>query len=206
MSSARSGSGKPTRRSMSAVSARSRLAVVSLCSRSASETWSPTVCSGESEVIGSWKMIETAPPRSRRIRRLSGSSAAMSTSGRPSRRRRIEPERMAAARGRMPMTACAVTDLPDPDSPTSATVRPCGTEKDTPSTAVTAPPGVLNSIARFSISSSALNARTSLRRRSTPRLEIDWPDAERLQIGERRGIGRQRIFPPPPARPARLRG
>ena len=30
------------------------------------------VWSGESEVMGSWKMIDTAPPRSRRIRRLSG--------------------------------------------------------------------------------------------------------------------------------------
>ena len=82
------------------------------------------VWSGESEVIGSWKMIDTAPPRSRRIRRLSGSSAAMSTSGKPSRRRWMEPERMVAARGRMPMIACAVTDLPEPDSPTRATVRP----------------------------------------------------------------------------------
>jgi len=33
---------------------------------------------------------------------------------------------MWAVFGRMPMIACAVTDFPDPDSPTSATVLPRG--------------------------------------------------------------------------------
>ena len=35
--------------------------------RSASVTWSPTVCSGESEVIGSWKIMAMRPPRRSRI-------------------------------------------------------------------------------------------------------------------------------------------
>ncbi len=33
------------------------------CRCSASQIWSPTVCTGDSEVIGSWKMIEIEPPR-----------------------------------------------------------------------------------------------------------------------------------------------
>ena len=37
------------------------------------------------------------------------------------------------------MIACASTDLPEPDSPTSATVPPSGTRKDAPSTALTVP-------------------------------------------------------------------
>ena len=37
----------------------------SACSISASLTWSPMVCSGESEVIGSWKIIAMRPPRMR---------------------------------------------------------------------------------------------------------------------------------------------
>ncbi len=42
---------------------------------------------------------------------------------------------MFATLGRMPMIAWAQTDLPEPDSPTRATVLPCGTRKETPRTA-----------------------------------------------------------------------
>ena len=37
------------------------------------------------------------------------------------------------------MIVCEMTDLPEPDSPTRATVRPSGTRKETPSTAFTVP-------------------------------------------------------------------
>ena len=37
------------------------------------------------------------------------------------------------------MIDCATTDLPEPDSPTSATVPPAGMRNDTPSTAFTVP-------------------------------------------------------------------
>ena len=37
------------------------------------------------------------------------------------------------------MIDCATTDLPEPDSPTSATVPPAGTRNETPSTALTVP-------------------------------------------------------------------
>src|SRR3954447_7006117 len=42
------------------------------------------------------------------------------------------------------MIAWLVTDLPDPDSPTIASVRPFSTEKSTPSTALTMPSSVGN--------------------------------------------------------------
>ena len=113
------------------------------------------MCSGESEVIGSWKIIETRPPRIARIAALSGASAAMSTpSASPgSARNRISPPEIRATDGRIPITDCEITDFPDPDSPTSATVFPCGTRNDTPSTArstpVTMQPEVHSQIGHF---------------------------------------------------------
>jgi hypothetical protein len=68
-------------------------------------------------------MIEMRPPRMARMRALSGGSAAMSI-GAPGWRgssSRIWPSRMRPERGRMPMIAWLITDLPEPDSPTSAT-------------------------------------------------------------------------------------
>ena len=53
--------------------------------------------------------------------------------GRSGSANRISPPSMRAMRGRMPMIACATTDLPEPDSPTRATVLPGGTRNDTPS-------------------------------------------------------------------------
>src|SRR4051812_8426602 len=41
----------------------------------------------------------------------------------------------------MPITACDNTDLPDPLSPTTATVLPAGTRIDTPRSASSTPPG-----------------------------------------------------------------
>ena len=51
----------------------------------------------------------------------------------------ISPDSMRAMRGRMLMIDCATTDLPEPDSPTSATVPPAGIRNETPSTAFTVP-------------------------------------------------------------------
>ncbi len=104
-------------------------------------TWLPMACSGESAVIGSWKMIEMRPPRMCCIARLRGSRREMSTAvpGSFGSRSTISPDSMRAMRGRMPMIDCATTDLPEPDSPTSAMVPPSGTRNDTPSTALTVP-------------------------------------------------------------------
>ena len=61
------------------------------CRNSASLTWSPIVCSGDSDTIGSWKIIEMWRPRIRRILRPSGASRTMST-GRLRRARRREQD------------------------------------------------------------------------------------------------------------------
>jgi hypothetical protein len=141
--SAFTGSGNPTRRSISVTAERrSGSSSSGWCSASASAIWLPIVCSGESAVIGSWKMIEMRPPRMSCISRLAGSSREMSISvpGRRSgSRNTISPDSMRAMRGRMLMIDCATTDLPEPDSPTSATVRPAGTRNEIPSTAFTVP-------------------------------------------------------------------
>ena len=113
------------------------------CNRSASPIWSPTVCSGESELIGSWKIMEIRPPRRDRYRAEPGFSRARSRGGSPMGRsgsaNRIPPPVMWALPGRMPSTDRAMTDFPEPDSPTRATVPPEGTSNETPRTACTVP-------------------------------------------------------------------
>src|SRR5262249_24487556 len=52
----------------------------------------------------------------------------------------------------------AVTDLPQPLSPTIATVSPRSTTNETPSTARLTPSGVRKCVCRFSTSSSAIGA------------------------------------------------
>ena len=83
------------------------------------------VCSGLSEVIGSWKMIEISLPR---ISRISFSAAV--NSSRP--RKRMWPEGCEAlGYGNSFRIDNALTDFPEPDSPTSATHSPRLTENET---------------------------------------------------------------------------
>src|SRR5262245_25679143 len=93
-------------------------------------------------------MIEMAPPRIERITGPLRGCCAMSI--RPcaplplpfalaGQSNRIWPPEICAIFGRMPRIACATTDLPEPDSPTSATVLPYGTRKLTPRTACSGP-------------------------------------------------------------------
>src|SRR3990170_8949831 len=56
------------------------------------------------------------------------------------------------------MMLSADTDLPQPDSPTSATVSPSCTSQETPSTARTTPAEVANDVLRFLTSSRAAMA------------------------------------------------
>ena len=58
------------------------------------------------------------------------------------------PDVMRATLGRMPMIACAVTDLPEPDSPTSATVEPGRIRNEIRFSAGTIVPRLSNSIER----------------------------------------------------------
>src|SRR5690349_5142482 len=88
----------------------------SVWTSSTSAIWSPTRSTGLSAVIGSWNTIAMRVPR---MARRSASDLVVSSS--PSSR--IEPLSTAiAAFGNSPITACAVTDLPEPDSPTTQTI------------------------------------------------------------------------------------
>ena len=79
----------------------------------ASAIWSPTVNTGFSDVIGSWKIIEISLPR------IFASSPSWSvTRSRPSNRMR-ESSAIRPGRSTSRITESAVTDLPQPDSPTT---------------------------------------------------------------------------------------
>jgi hypothetical protein len=72
---------KPTLPSISVVRARASSAPTPSWMRNASPIWSPIVCSGERELIGSWKMIEIRSPRMARRSVLPGGRAARSRGG-----------------------------------------------------------------------------------------------------------------------------
>ena len=90
-----------------------------MCRRSTSAIWSPTVNTGFSEVIGSWKIIEMSVPRS--CAQLAPGEPRAGCARRRGSRCRRRP--IAFSGGSSPRIASEVTDLPLPDSPTSATVR-----------------------------------------------------------------------------------
>ena len=130
MSMRRAGSGMPTSASRSTARLRAAAPARPMCSRSTSSIWKPTVNTGFSDVIGSWKIIEMSAPRRSR------------SSARPSRARLRPPYRIwllastiEFSGGRRPRIASEVTDLPEPDSPTSATVAFCGMSNEMPRTA-----------------------------------------------------------------------
>src|SRR5688500_1743576 len=124
----RSGSGSFTRSRMAMILARRWAASRSVWVSSTSSIWSPQVMTGFSAVIGSWKIIDMRVQRSSRSR---SSLAARMFS--PSSR--ISPELGFSALARRPMTVKAITDLPEPDSPTRQTISPGLTVKLTLSTA-----------------------------------------------------------------------
>ncbi len=119
----------PTWVSSSSVRVRAASPARPWCSRRISPICFSMVWSGLSEVIGSWKMIEMRLPRTRRMSR----SLRLSRSC-PSKS--IDPDGwLADGYGRSFITDSAVTDLPEPDSPTSATVSPFLMSKEMRSTA-----------------------------------------------------------------------
>src|SRR6266542_5027384 len=106
------------------------------------------VSTGFNDVIGSWKIIEMASPRTLRI-----SASGSSSRSRPSKITRPPTVRPGgdAIRRRIDSD---VTLLPQPDSPTTASVSPRPTENDTPSTARTTPSRVKKYVFMPSTSSS----------------------------------------------------
>ena len=124
----RSGSGSFTRSRMAMILARRWAASSLVWVSSTSSICSPQVMTGLSAVIGSWKIIDMRVQRSSRSR----SSLAARTFSPSSR---ISPELGFSALASRPMTVKAITDLPEPDSPTRQTISPGLTVKLTLSTA-----------------------------------------------------------------------
>ncbi len=86
-----------------------------------SPSWSPTESTGLSEDSASWKIIAISAPRT--LRR----SSSLNFSRSLPRKRISPPVIFPGGVSRIPMTACAVTDFPDPDSPSTARVSPSST-------------------------------------------------------------------------------
>ncbi len=105
-------------------------------SRTDSAICSPTVNTGLSEVIGSWKIIEISLPRIPVI-----SSSGSVTRSRPSKTM-LEVGSTRPGRSIRRMIERAVTDFPLPDSPTMPSAPPFAIAKSTPSTARMTPPWV----------------------------------------------------------------
>ena len=84
---------------------------------------SPTVVTGLRLVIGSWKIMPILAPRTAR---MSGTESERRS--RPSKWMRA-PGSMRPGLGISRMMASAVIDLPQPDSPTSASVSPAAIER-----------------------------------------------------------------------------
>ncbi len=116
--SRRSAAPTPTRRSSSIARSRRAAGGRSVCRRRLSSIWKPTVQTGLSEVIGSWKIMAAVLPRTSRIAR----SDRLSSSRPASRSRRARTT--AGGSGRSRITARAVRLLPQPDSPTRPKVPP----------------------------------------------------------------------------------
>ena len=91
------------------------------CARYDSMIWSPMVKNGCSEDCGSWKIIAAWAPRT--LRRPSSDIPTISWP--PTL---IEPVIRVLARSCRPITAMLETLLPEPDSPTMASVRRSGSE------------------------------------------------------------------------------
>ena len=125
-----SGSGMPTSSSSAIARFRAAPGDSPMCSWRTSLSWKPAVNTGLSEVIGSWKIIDMSAPRI-----LRNSTASSSTRFRPSYRISLPGRTLAFSLGSRPSIDSEVTDLPLPDSPTSATVAFFGMSKLIPLTA-----------------------------------------------------------------------
>src|SRR5712671_6242957 len=98
-----------------------------------SPTCFSSVCSGFSEVIGSWKTIAMRLPRISRSR-----AGAAPTNSSPAKRMLLSGVWAAAGYGNSCRIDSAVTDLPEPLSPTSANVSPRSSANEACLTASTA--------------------------------------------------------------------
>ena len=111
--------------------------VTSRWSMIASTSCRPIVCTGFSDVIGSWKIIAMSLPRM-----LAQPARRCTVSRFLALEQRLAARRSCCASAFSPMIVRQVTLLPQPDSPTMPRVLPFSTEKLTPSTALTMPSSV----------------------------------------------------------------
>jgi hypothetical protein len=96
-------------------------------------SWRPMVYTGFSDVMGSWKIIAMSLPRTCCMSRsliLRSDLPRYSTS---------PPMIFPGGMSTRPMMVREVTDLPEPDSPTTPRVSPLSRLYDTPLTALTTP-------------------------------------------------------------------
>src|SRR5215831_4716884 len=113
------------------------------CTLSGSAICRPTLSAGLSDDMGSWKIMAILLPRTARmpasssLKRLRPSNTTSPLSMRP------------GGDGMRRMIDSAVTLLPEPDSPTSATVSPASMSKETLSTAVTLPRSLAKRVVRL---------------------------------------------------------
>ena len=156
--SRRSGSGMRTIRMSSSARARAASRDSPLWTRNPSVSWRSTVKTGLSEVIGSWKIMPISLPR---IVRMSGSGAcarstvsALRSPAWPRRNSSRPPAMWPPPNSTSRISDSDDTDLPEPDSPTTATVSPGAIEKLTSSTPTTVPCEVSNSTRRLWMSMS----------------------------------------------------
>jgi hypothetical protein len=120
-SSRRSGSGMRTCRRRSSASARASALDRPRCTRRCSVSCRPTVKTGLSEVIGSWKIMPISLPR---IVRMSEVSAWQGPWARRPAPGRTEAARPRSARRRIPPAASATATTPTCPSPTRPRCRP----------------------------------------------------------------------------------
>src|ERR1700730_708533 len=144
----RSGEGMPTRSSISIARSAAARCESFRCKATASAICAPTVCTGLSEVIGSWKIMAISAPRMARI-----SSVSSLTRSLPSKK--MLPAAISPGCSISRMMLSAVTLLPHPDSPTRPMIWPGWIAKEIPSTARANPARVRNWVVRPSTRSSA---------------------------------------------------
>src|SRR4051812_42475209 len=158
-----------------------------------SSIWRPTVISGFSAVIGSWKIMAMRPPRTCRIR-----AALAASRSSPSKRIRPRTARTCGS-GRSRMIARAATDFPDPDSPTRHRISPRPSVRENSETASGRSAQGGKATARSSILRSAGAASGTGSGRPQPRIEgvveplADEVDAEH---GQKDREARDRAEPP----------
>ena len=123
-----------------------------MCRRTDSAICSPTVKTGFRLVMGSWKIIAISLPR---MRRMAGSGRASRSSVWPARlvKSAWPLTCVAAVRDSRRIRVRLVTDLPEPDSPTSAVVLPGRMLKLTSATERIRPSSVSKKVLRWRTSS-----------------------------------------------------